>query len=73
MGTADGSDLEDQNMSSSQPAEIQLTPFQSENIATNQQAIPLPYLAGTRVIALRWITPATNEVTTQAQGGGKKG
>jgi hypothetical protein len=59
--------------STSQPAQIQLLPFQAENLATNQQAIPLPYLAGTRVIALRWITSATSEVTTQAQGTGKKG
>jgi hypothetical protein len=58
-------------MSSSQPVQIQLLPFQPENLATNQQAIPVPYLGGTRVIALRWITPATDEVTSMAPGGKK--
>jgi len=54
------------------PVKVQLTPFQAENIASNQQAVPLPYLAGTRVVAIRWISPALNEVTQQAQGS-KKG
>jgi hypothetical protein len=54
------------------PAQVNLVPFQQENVATNQQSIPLPYLAGTRLIAVRWMTDALNEVTQQASGG-KKG
>ena len=55
-----------------QPVTKQLLPFQAENVASNQQAVPLPYLAGTRLIAVRWITPALNQVTHQATSG-KKG
>lgn len=55
------------------PAKQELLPFQRENVATNQQAIPLPYLAGTRVVAVRWLTPALDKVTIQVPGGGKKG
>ena len=55
------------------PVKVQLLPFQSENVASNQQSVPLPYLAGTRVIAARWISPALNQVTHQVQGSGKKG
>lgn len=54
------------------PQQKTLLPFQQENVATNQQSIPLPYLGGTRVIALRWMTPAMSKVTTQVQGAGKK-
>jgi hypothetical protein len=56
-----------------QPTPVNLVPFQQENVSTNQQDIPLPYFAGERLIALRWISPAFNETTTQAQGAGKKG
>lgn len=56
-----------------QPIKQELIPFQKENLATNQQAIPLPYLAGTRVVAVRWLTPALNQLNVQVPGGGKKG
>ncbi len=55
------------------PEKQALLPFQKENVAGNQQGVPLPYLAGTRLIAVRWITPALNHVTQAAQGAGKKG
>lgn len=55
------------------PTKKELLPFQKENVASNQQGVPLPYLAGTRVIAVRWITGAMNEVTTQVPSNGKKG
>ncbi|MDI1336300.1 MAG: hypothetical protein PSU94_08985 [Lacunisphaera sp.] len=54
------------------PVKQALLPFQKENVASNQQAVPLPYLAGTRLIAVRWITPALNQVTQQVKGAGKK-
>lgn len=47
-------------------------PFQKENVSTNQQNVPLPYFAGERLIAVRWITPALNRITQKAASG-KKG
>jgi hypothetical protein len=55
------------------PIKEEAIPFQKENLATNQQAVPLPYLAGTRLVAVRWITPALNKVTQDVKGAGKKG
>jgi hypothetical protein len=55
------------------PVKVQLLPFQQENVASNQQSVPLPYLAGTRLIAVRWMSPALDEITHQAQGTSKKG
>ncbi|PTX95777.1 hypothetical protein [Opitutus sp. ER46] len=57
---------------SRETTEIKLTPFQSENVATNQQQIPIPYLGGERVVAIRWITPALDHRTKQADSQGKK-
>jgi hypothetical protein len=55
------------------PIKQELLPFQKENLASNQQAVPVPYVRGTRLIAVRWITPALNQITQNAPGGGKKG
>lgn len=55
------------------PVPKELLPFQAENVASNQQSVPLPYMAGTRLIALRWISPATDMMTQQVKGSGKKG
>lgn len=55
------------------PVKKELLPFQKESVASNQQAVPLPYLAGTRLVAIRWMTDALNEVTQQVPGAGKKG
>lgn len=60
-------------MSASKPVTKQLLPFQQESVATNQQSVPLPYLGGTRLLSVRWITPALNEVVIQVAGNGKKG
>lgn len=57
----------------SKPAKKELLPFQAENVATNQQSVPLPYAAGTRLMAIRWVSPALNRITQQAQGTDKKG
>jgi hypothetical protein len=59
--------------SRSRPAEKQLLPFQQENVATNQQQIPVPYLAGERVVALRWLTGITDVRTKPADSNTKKG
>ena len=55
------------------PVKKELLPFQQENVATNQQNIPLPYVRGTRLVAGRWITPALDKVTHAVPGAGKKG
>ena len=55
------------------PVQKQLLPFQQENVASNQQSVPLPYMAGTNLIAVRWITPALDKITFQVKGAGKKG
>ncbi|HEY1791572.1 MAG TPA: hypothetical protein VGG34_01525 [Opitutaceae bacterium] len=52
---------------------VSLLPFQQENVASNQQNVPIPYLGGERLMALKWIQPALGEMTQQATGSGKKG
>ena len=49
-------------------------PVQDEEIATHQEAIPVPWLAGTRRVALRWISPAFAMATQVApdENPGKK-
>jgi len=51
----------------------ELLPFQDEAVATNQQNTPLPYLAGERLIAVRWITPTIQKVVEPVPASGKKG
>ena len=60
-------------MSTSKPQKVQLLPFQQQNISSNQQQVPLPYLGGERLIAAIWMTSALNKITQKASGGGKKG
>lgn len=55
------------------PTKKELVPFQEENLATVQQSVPLPYVRGTRLVAVRWISPAFDQVTQPAEGTGKKG
>lgn len=47
-------------------ADVEEVPIGEEELATHQEAVPVPYLAGTRRVALRWITAATDRVTQQA-------
>jgi len=48
--------------------------IEPETVATIQEAVPVPYLAGTRAIALRWINPPVEVFSVQAKDGrpGKK-
>lgn len=55
------------------PEQKKLLPFQDENVASNQQRIPLPYVRGTNLVAVRWVSPAINRVVHQVPGTGKKG
>lgn len=41
-------------------------PLEDESLDTAQEAIPVPYIAGTRRIALRWISPALDMITREA-------
>lgn len=41
-------------------------PVEEEEVATHQEAIPVPFVAGTRRVALRWMTPAFGLVTQLA-------
>jgi hypothetical protein len=41
-------------------------PVEEEEVATHQEAVPLPYVAGTRKVAVRWLGPATALITRQA-------
>lgn len=48
-------------------------PVQEEEIAKSQEDIPWPFFAGTRLIALRWMSGADNRLTVKAKTpGGKK-
>jgi len=42
------------------------TTLEDEDLPTHQEAIPVPCLSGTRLVALRWISPALNMVAEQA-------
>ena len=52
---------------------VKLLPFQQEQLATNQQRIPLPYSRGERLIAGRWIAPALDEIKQQVPKSSGKG
>jgi hypothetical protein len=41
-------------------------PVEPEEIATHKEAVPVPWWAGTRKIAVRWMTPAMLMITEQA-------
>lgn len=42
-------------------------PLQDEEVTTHQEAVPLPYIAGTRKTSCRWMTPALNMVTKKSK------
>ncbi len=50
------------------------TAMESESVSTAQEARPLPYIAGERKIAVRWISRVYNQYTREApqQRPGKK-
>lgn len=47
-------------------SELDDTTLEAEDMATHQENIPVPALFGTRLVAVRWITPALNMVTVLA-------
>lgn len=49
------------------PAELDDTTMEEEDLATHQETIPVPFVFGTRLVALRWISPALDMVTRQAK------
>lgn len=52
--------------SQNRPAELDELPAEAEDVVTSQESIPVPYLAGTRLLALRWITDAMSVYSEQA-------
>jgi hypothetical protein len=48
------------------PEELDETTVEAEDLATHQENIPVPYLGGTRRIAVRWLDEALDMVTEQA-------
>jgi len=67
MGPSIGPDLEARAMSMRQSkSNSEPLPVEPEEIASHQEAVPVPWWAGTRKVALRWITPATQMITEQA-------
>ncbi len=55
------------------PASVDETTLQDTDLATNQETIPVPYLAGTQRYAVRWLDAARNMITEQAPQQGGKG
>lgn len=41
--------------------------IQPEQLATNQQAIPVPWFWGTRKISARWITGVKNQIAVEVK------
>lgn len=52
--------------SSVKPEEVDETTIEDEDLATHQENIPVPYVAGTRRVAVRWLDTALNLITEQA-------
>ena len=48
--------------------ELEDVPVEPESLSTNQEVIPVPHFAGTRVIAIRWLTQPLNVNSVQAKG-----
>ena len=59
-------------MKAPKSTDVSDTSIQEEEVATHQEAIPVPYFAGTRKIAVRWITPALDIVTQKAKNAAAK-
>lgn len=59
----------------SAPAEVNRDTLEEEELSTHQEAVPVPYLAGTRMVAVRWLSGAMDQVARQAKDDrpGKKG
>jgi hypothetical protein len=48
------------------PTSPKAIPVDDEQISTAPQAVPVPYVAGTRKIALRWISRTYNQRAVEA-------
>lgn len=42
------------------------TTVEAEDLPTHQEAIPVPYLAGTNLVAIRFLAAASGMITRQA-------
>lgn len=60
--------------SSQKTAQPEVAGTTEEDISTNQEALPVPYIAGERKVAVRWMTDVYNQYTVEVQvDTGKKG
>jgi len=59
--------------SSQQPPQPQPFGVQDQMTSNTQQAMPIAYVAGTRIIAVKWITPIYNLYSKPAPSGSAKG
>lgn len=48
------------------------TTLQEEDIATNQEAIPVPLFSGTQLVALRWVSDGIAVYAKQQDDNAKK-
>ena len=54
------------------PEAKQLVPFQDQSISSNQQSVPLPFLGGTRLMAVRWASDALDIINHEVPSSQKK-
>ena len=56
------------------PPKLELAGIDDASQTTNQEAVPLTYVAGEAVVALQWISPIYNQraVEAPAESTGKK-
>jgi len=60
--------------SSQKTAEPEVAGTDEEDISTNQEALPVPYIAGERKVAVRWLSEVYNQYTVEVEvDTGKKG
>lgn len=54
------------NKAKNRPEELDETTLEQEELSTHQETVPVPYIAGTQLLALRWISPALDMVAKQS-------
>lgn len=52
---------------STPPPEQDMAGIAEDELPTNQEAIPVPYLRGRRAVAIRWISPILNQRSVQRE------
>lgn len=47
-------------------SELNNDTLEEEDLATHQETIPIPFICGTQIVALRWMTQALDRKARQA-------